>query len=426
MNRKLRSQRYASQHYNLAMPSVLAIETSSQVGAVCVLRNGVATQEVVRDDTKLSAWVVPAIDRVLKRANLALDEIDAFAYGAGPGAFTGVRTACATAQALAYARAKPLHAVGSLFGLARSAIDVIAPLNKPYDSILIIIDARLNEVFLLKSHRHTGVELKSSDTVALQPMADTHFDTNTLVVGSGAIAIAKRDGFAAARIDAISTLTFDAEKGWAEAIARIAAKRIARGEPAIDPRDAQPHYVRDNVAKTEAERTRGRSRMSALSGARISALSFTSAEIALMREHDLDEVVDVERRSNPHPWTREHFEDALRSGYLCLAAREGDALVGFAVARTLVDDAELLLIAVRPEHRRGGCATLLVNALLVRLREMGKTPLHLEVRASNASAIAFYEARGFARTGQRKNYYPNGVFGTDREDALLMAREIAP
>jgi [ribosomal protein S18]-alanine N-acetyltransferase len=156
----------------------------------------------------------------------------------------------------------------------------------------------------------------------------------------------------------------------------------------------------------------------------MSTISFAAADITLLRENDLDRVVDIERRSNSHPWIREHFENALRSGYLCLVARERQTIVGFAIARVLVDDAELLLIAVDPNHRRGGCATLLLNALVERLRANGKSPLHLEVRASNYTAIAFYEARNFARSGLRKNYYPNGVLGNQREDAVLMLRVV--
>lgn len=150
------------------------------------------------------------------------------------------------------------------------------------------------------------------------------------------------------------------------------------------------------------------------------SLSFASAEIDLIREGDIAEVLDIERSSNPHPWTREHFEDALRSGYLCLIAREQGLIVGFAIVRFLVDDAELLLIAVHPSSRRSGVATLLLNSVIDRIASAGKSPLHLEVRAGNVGAIAFYESRKFVRTGLRKNYYPNGVHGNQREDALLM------
>jgi [ribosomal protein S18]-alanine N-acetyltransferase len=152
----------------------------------------------------------------------------------------------------------------------------------------------------------------------------------------------------------------------------------------------------------------------------MSTLSFASADIALMREDELDHIVEIERRGNPHPWTREHFEEALRAGYLSIVAHQDGIAIGFAIARVLVDDAELLLISVHPNHRRNGSASLLLTALNERLRELGKSPLHLEVRASNTSAIAFYNARGFSRSGLRKNYYPNGVLGNQREDAVLM------
>jgi [ribosomal protein S18]-alanine N-acetyltransferase len=164
----------------------------------------------------------------------------------------------------------------------------------------------------------------------------------------------------------------------------------------------------------------------------MSTLSFAAMEISVARERDIDALLDVEQRSNPHPWTRQHFANALRDGYLCFVARvpssaadadRGDGtIVGFAIARALVDDAELLLIAVHPAYRRTGCATQLMITLTARLSEISKTPLHLEVRISNASAIAFYEARGFTRSGLRKNYYPNGVLGNQREDALLMQK----
>jgi ribosomal-protein-alanine N-acetyltransferase len=156
----------------------------------------------------------------------------------------------------------------------------------------------------------------------------------------------------------------------------------------------------------------------------LNTLSFAEVSVTLMREADIDAVVEIERRSNPHPWTREHMENALRCGYLCLVARERMAIVGFAITRVLVDDAELLLIAVSPDVRRSGVATTLLNELVARLKEIGKTPLHLEVRASNDGAIVFYEARGFARSGLRKNYYPNGVLGNQREDAILMQRSL--
>jgi ribosomal-protein-alanine acetyltransferase len=149
-------------------------------------------------------------------------------------------------------------------------------------------------------------------------------------------------------------------------------------------------------------------------------LIFCNADITLMRETDLAAVLDIERQSNPHPWTESSFRDAFSSGYLCLVAREAEHIVGFAIVRVLIDDAELLLIAVAPSARRTGCASALLAGVLERISALGKSPLHLEVRRSNVGAIAFYAAKKFIHTGVRKNYYPSGVTGQPREDALLM------
>jgi ribosomal-protein-alanine acetyltransferase len=151
-----------------------------------------------------------------------------------------------------------------------------------------------------------------------------------------------------------------------------------------------------------------------------STLIFSNVEIALMQESDIAAVLDIERRSNPHPWSESNFSEALRQGYLCLVARDESRTVGFVVLRLLVDDAELLLIAVNPDSRRSGCASALLSELSVRMRALNKNALHIEVRQSNNNAIAFYEARGFVRVGMRKKYYPSGLLSNQREDAVLM------
>ena len=152
----------------------------------------------------------------------------------------------------------------------------------------------------------------------------------------------------------------------------------------------------------------------------MSSLSFSTATVQLMTAADLDEIVEIERLSNSHPWTERNFQDALASGYLCLVARDHGAVSGFAVARLLVDEAELLLIAVTPPLRRQGVALLLWIEMAERLKASGAQTMHLEVRASNQAAQAFYVARGFVASGLRPRYYPNGALDTEREDAVLM------
>ena len=152
----------------------------------------------------------------------------------------------------------------------------------------------------------------------------------------------------------------------------------------------------------------------------MTSLSFATATIALMQPEDLPAVIEIERQSNSHPWTERNFRDTMSSGYLSLVAREHGQVCAFAIARTLVDEAELLLIAVTPSERRQGVAALLWIELAQRLRMAGATQVFLEVRASNGPARGFYSSRGFTEIGVRKNYYPNGAHHGDREDAVLM------
>ena len=152
----------------------------------------------------------------------------------------------------------------------------------------------------------------------------------------------------------------------------------------------------------------------------MSSLSFSTATVELLTAADIEAVEEIERLSNSHPWTERNFHDALASGYLCLIARDHGAVSGFAVARLLVDEAELLLIAVTPAMRRQGVALLLWIELARRLQASGARTVHLEVRESNVSAQAFYGSRGFAQSGVRPKYYPNGAHDSEREDAVLM------
>ena len=152
----------------------------------------------------------------------------------------------------------------------------------------------------------------------------------------------------------------------------------------------------------------------------MSSLSFSTATVQLLSAADIEAVVEIERLSNSHPWTERNFHGALASGYLCLVARDHGAVSGFAVARMLGDEAELLLIAVTPEMRRQSVALLLWIELAERLQASGARTVHLEVRESNRPAQAFYRSRGFTQSGMRPKYYPNGAHESEREDAVLM------
>jgi ribosomal-protein-alanine N-acetyltransferase len=129
---------------------------------------------------------------------------------------------------------------------------------------------------------------------------------------------------------------------------------------------------------------------------------------------DLPAVIAVERRSFPTPWSLAMFvlELSKPSG-ICLAASDGDDLLGYLVCSRYDQVWHLMNIAVSPDHRRRGVAWSLMGRLVEEGR--GVLPFTLEVRVSNHGAIEMYERFGFRSAGVRPRYYhDNG------EDAMIM------
>ena len=133
----------------------------------------------------------------------------------------------------------------------------------------------------------------------------------------------------------------------------------------------------------------------------------------------VDQVCAVEQTAFSHPWTRANFVDSLHAGYHCQLLLGGEQLIGYFVAMKGVDEVHLLNLTVAPAFQRQGWAPLMLEALRGWSRGQGAQWLWLEVRASNARALAVYERQGFRRVGLRKGYYP--AFLGAREDAIVMS-----
>ena len=145
-----------------------------------------------------------------------------------------------------------------------------------------------------------------------------------------------------------------------------------------------------------------------------------SFRIVPMTAVHLPQIVALEQVCFPtDPWSEALFRAALENPAVAilLAQSEDGAILGYAVLSTVLDEGNLDNIAVAPEARRQGIADALLGALTGFGREH-LSVLMLEVRASNAPAIALYEKHGFACVGRRKNYYD-----VPKEDAILMTLE---
>ena len=136
----------------------------------------------------------------------------------------------------------------------------------------------------------------------------------------------------------------------------------------------------------------------------------------------LDVVLATEQQAYAHPWSRSHFLDCLRSGYQIQLLLVGETLLGYFVAMLGVEEAHLLNITVAPQHQRQGWAHVMLDALAIWAKGQGAQWLWLEVRVGNLRALQVYEAQGFRRVGERKNYYP-AVDG-QREGAVVMSRPL--
>jgi [ribosomal protein S18]-alanine N-acetyltransferase len=130
---------------------------------------------------------------------------------------------------------------------------------------------------------------------------------------------------------------------------------------------------------------------------------------------DLPQVIAIERRAFPTPWSLAMFVLELsKPGGVCLAARRDGVLVGYLICSRYDTVWHVMNVAVDPNVRRVGVATTLLLELLERVGD-DSARFTLEVRTSNAAAIALYERFGFRAAGMRRRYYQD-----NGEDALIM------
>ena len=139
----------------------------------------------------------------------------------------------------------------------------------------------------------------------------------------------------------------------------------------------------------------------------------------LMDERHVPQIAELEKLCFSDPWSEKSVAYELTNPLsLWLVAENDGAAVGYVGSQSVMDEADMMNIAVHPDHRRQRIAQTLVERLVEALSERGVHSLTLEVRASNEPAKALYNGLGFAQAGCRPNYYRN-----PREDALILRKE---
>ena len=149
----------------------------------------------------------------------------------------------------------------------------------------------------------------------------------------------------------------------------------------------------------------------------------TTLELRRLGIGDLLAIEEIERRSYRTPWSRSMFAGELaKPSSICLGAVHADGeegmLVGYLIVSRYVDAWHVMNVAVDPEHRGRGIAGMLLERLFELTADDARRGYTLEVRVSNATAIALYERLGFEARGVRRGYYTD-----NREDALIMWKD---
>ena len=153
----------------------------------------------------------------------------------------------------------------------------------------------------------------------------------------------------------------------------------------------------------------------------MSAVLQSRLEYVPMHAENIADILAVERRIYPFPWTEGNFTDSLASGHSAWVCCDAGIMVGYAVMMLVLDEAHLLNIGIVAERQRCGLGGMLLEFLFGVAKAAGGGRMFLDVRPSNTAGLGLYRRYGFAEIGRRRGYYPGDGA---REDAIVMARNL--
>ena len=227
--------------------NILAFDTTTEVLSIAVRRGEGADapvwHHVAAGGAQSSATLIPAIEALMQQAGLGYPDLAAIAFGRGPGSFTGLRTACAVAQGLAFGAGVPVLPVDSLLAVAEEA-RWRQPQVPETGEVLALLDARMNELYAAR-YAWGPLGWSCSMTPCLMRPEDLPAGPHTLLAGNVFEPYAERLG--GGNLPRVECLP------GALAMLRLAPALLAAGG-ALPPEQALPLYVRDKVAQTTQER----------------------------------------------------------------------------------------------------------------------------------------------------------------------------
>ncbi len=231
------------------MTVLLALDTATEIMTLALSGPACMRLHEGESGAQASARMVPELMRLLALEELSLHDVDAIAFGRGPGAFTGLRTTCAVAQGLAYGAAKPVLPIDSLMLVAEDAALQCFAEAERCGTIWVAMDARMSEIYAA-SYRWQGSHWSAQTEPALFTRdaleACWQIQAPDVVAGSALEAFG-------GQLDTGKAGRVPRQRSRSASLARVAQQQWRLG-CALDAALALPLYLRDKVALTTAER----------------------------------------------------------------------------------------------------------------------------------------------------------------------------
>ena len=224
--------------------NLLAFDTSTDTLSIAVQHGDALWQHTGPGGAQASATLIPTVRSLMAQAGLSFDTLEAIVFGRGPGSFTGLRTACAVAQGLAFGarggQGVPVLPMDTLLAVAEEARQ-----QHGCTHVVAVLDARMDEVYHARCEWLPGeARWQADEDFGLGAPETVQPPTGWTVAGNARAPYGDRLAPAASHATALPTAT---------ALLRLAPALIAAGQ-AVAAGDALPRYIRDKVAQTTAER----------------------------------------------------------------------------------------------------------------------------------------------------------------------------
>ena len=378
---------------------VLSIETSSKICSVAILEDKNLVKKIeLNNGLTHSETLMPVIKRILEETNLTLSQVDLFVCDIGPGSFTGIRIGVATVKAFSDSLQIPAVGISSLEGLAYAI---------PKDGIICsLIDCKNDNcyyaVYQLENGHYSLLESPKADSVenCLNFLIYKYGDSIITFIGDACLSYKDliksfSSQFCLANEDSSICLNHHIPESDINTI-DVYSLGLAGLEKYIKSgkdKALLPLYLKKPQAQRQLE---GKN------------LIIEDMKLSDLENLDISKFDDF--------WNIHILKEELTSEtshFIC--AKLENKIVGFAGIKIIVDEADIMNIAVKEDYRRQGIATLLLNHILSLCKQKSLKAINLEVNEENFSAISLYQKFGFKECGRRKQYYDN------KYDAILMS-----